>query len=124
MTRTRVNSTRRRELRAIVARRDGVRCFYCRTRPGSLAELTLDHLVPRAHGGPWTAANLVLACELCNQAKGDKHPQAFIRGAGFAPGLRPRGLEAARRAVAGTARAARMAALIPAAVVALVLTLR
>lgn len=54
--------------------RDGYRCQYCLTDfvPG---KLTLDHVVPRAHGGPSTWENLVASCRPCNQRKGDKTPE-------------------------------------------------
>ncbi|MEU8275697.1 HNH endonuclease signature motif containing protein [Microbispora bryophytorum] len=123
MSREGIDSRTKRQLRAAVLRRDGWRCFYCWHRFRGLSEVTLDHLVPRSQGGPWTAANLVVACAPCNEAKADRPPAEFLRPRGFMPGLRPRGLETARRAVTGTARAGRTAALVPAAVVALVLML-
>jgi hypothetical protein len=43
-------------------------CVYC----GSLTELTTDHLIPRNRGGDDSADNVVLACQPCNTARGDK----------------------------------------------------
>lgn len=53
------------------------RCHYCgrRTRIKSHDEphrpdhATLDHVVPVSRGGTWHAANLVMACYGCNNAK-------------------------------------------------------
>lgn len=104
---------RRRKLRARVIKRDGGRCFYCRYRFADLADATLDHLVPQCQGGPSTAANLVLACRPCNEAKGDRPPVEFLRSAGFLPGLRPRMAERTRRAVTATARVACPAVTVP-----------
>ena len=54
-----------------VYRRDGGRCRYCGM---SLLrhQFTLDHLLPRARGGPDWDINLVVSCSPCNNAKGDK----------------------------------------------------
>ena len=42
-------------------------CSYC----GGSAKLTVDHLMPRALGGPETADNVVWACGACNSSKRD-----------------------------------------------------
>lgn len=52
--------------RAVFAR-DGGRCQYC----GAAAE-SIDHVVPRAKGGPHTWENVVAACRPCNTAKRDR----------------------------------------------------
>lgn len=52
--------------RAVFAR-DGSRCQYC----GSAAE-SIDHVVPRARGGPHTWENVVAACRPCNVRKRDR----------------------------------------------------
>lgn len=52
--------------RAVFAR-DGGRCQYC----GAGAE-SIDHVVPRAKGGPHTWENVVAACRPCNTAKRDR----------------------------------------------------
>ncbi len=47
--------------------RDGHRCVYCgETEPD---KLTIDHLIPRRHGGPDRPWNLAIACEHCNGSK-------------------------------------------------------
>jgi 5-methylcytosine-specific restriction endonuclease McrA len=54
-----------------VFRRDGQRCQYC----GSRTDLTLDHVIPRALGGPHTWENVVTACAPCNGRKGARTPE-------------------------------------------------
>ena len=49
--------------RAVFAR-DGGRCQYC----GDAAD-SIDHVVPRAKGGPHTWENVVAACRPCNVRK-------------------------------------------------------
>ncbi len=59
--------------------RDDHRCQYCgQTRPASL--LSLDHVVPRSHGGKTTWENIVCSCLRCNSRKGGRTPsQAGMR---------------------------------------------
>ncbi|MEG0392751.1 MAG: HNH endonuclease [Anaerovoracaceae bacterium] len=40
-------------------------CCYC----GSIENLTLDHLIPRFHGGNDSGENIVYACKSCNSSK-------------------------------------------------------
>ncbi|GAB4382593.1 MAG: HNH endonuclease [Phycisphaerales bacterium] len=54
--------------------RDRNRCQYCgRLFPSS--ELSIDHVTPRAQGGPDTWENLVCACLRCNARKGGRTPE-------------------------------------------------
>lgn len=50
--------------------RDGFQCQYCQ---GDFThkhyDLTLDHVVPRSHGGKTTWSNSTSACSKCNTAK-------------------------------------------------------
>lgn len=64
--------------RHYVFMRDGWRCHICqrsvdrtKTAPHPDAP-TIDHLVPLAHGGPDTAANVATAHFACNSARRDK----------------------------------------------------
>jgi len=51
--------------------RDRFQCQYC----GSPAELTFDHVVPRAQGGRTTWENVATACAPCNLRKGGRTPR-------------------------------------------------
>lgn len=55
-------------------RRDGAMCQYCGRYPGQ-AELSIDHVIPRARGGETSWENCVLACVQCNRRKGSKLPE-------------------------------------------------
>jgi 5-methylcytosine-specific restriction endonuclease McrA len=59
--------------RTNVYRRDNYACQYCGVQPGA-AELTLDHVVPRAHGGRTEWTNIVACCARCNTRKADRTP--------------------------------------------------
>ncbi len=62
-----------------IFKRDKFTCVYCGVQPGT-DELTIDHVVPRAHGGQSTWDNCVLACLTCNHRKADRTPeQASMR---------------------------------------------
>jgi len=52
-----------------ILRRDGHRCQYCGRHD---APLTVDHIVPKAKLGEDTWENLVTACVLCNNRKGNR----------------------------------------------------
>jgi len=57
-----------------IFKRDRHTCQYCGRQPGS-EELTIDHVLPRAHGGGSSWENCVLACVACNKRKADRTPQ-------------------------------------------------
>src|SRR5438270_1914917 len=50
-------------------------CAYC--GKGQIP-LQIEHIVSRAKGGTDRTSNLALACEACNQAKGDQHARDFL----------------------------------------------
>ena len=55
--------------RRTIFARDNYSCQYC----GSTAkDLTIDHVVPKRHGGNATWENLVCCCRKCNMKKSDK----------------------------------------------------
>lgn len=57
-------------LRDEVVLRASNRCEYCcLSQSGQEATFHIDHVVPRAAGGPTTAANLALACVSCSLRK-------------------------------------------------------
>lgn len=55
------------------------RCIHCRTRlvvtdrGDADANVTIEHIVPRHHGGTDALPNLALACARCNAGKGTRH---------------------------------------------------
>jgi 5-methylcytosine-specific restriction endonuclease McrA len=53
--------------------RDKYRCQYCGEKK-SVAELTLDHILPRSRGGDNSPLNVVTACVPCNSRKGSRTP--------------------------------------------------
>jgi 5-methylcytosine-specific restriction endonuclease McrA len=55
-----------------ILRRDSHRCQYCGRGDNAL---TLDHVVPKARGGDDSWENLVTACVVCNNRKGDRTPE-------------------------------------------------
>lgn len=58
--------------RRSVFARDNYTCQYC----GSTGkDLTIDHVVPKRHGGGMQWENLVTCCRRCNTKKGDKSPE-------------------------------------------------
>ena len=54
-----------------VFRRDEYTCQYCGHRN---KQLTIDHVIPKRHGGDHTWRNIVTACAPCNLRKGGKLP--------------------------------------------------
>ena len=56
--------------RTVVARDRGY-CAYC----GLPNAETMDHIVPRAHGGAHTWENVVASCGRCNRKKRDRTPE-------------------------------------------------
>ena len=57
--------------RTVVARDGGI-CAYCEQHDPMM---TMDHIVPRAQGGPHTWENVVAACRPCNHRKADRTPE-------------------------------------------------
>ena len=72
-----INIRRRREQSSMkrlrIYMRDKFRCQYCGDKK-SVAELTLDHIMPRSRGGDNSPVNVVTACLPCNNRKGDRTP--------------------------------------------------
>ena len=62
----RLSGADKRRRRAAVIARDGNGCAMCGTR----RNLTLDHVIPLAHGGSNRIENLQLLCRGCNKLKG------------------------------------------------------
>ena len=55
------------------------RCIHCNARllvaldGAALGDVTIEHIVPRHHGGSDARTNLALACSRCNSEKGRRH---------------------------------------------------
>jgi len=60
--------------RRTVMLRDHFTCQYCGAQPPK-ASLTIDHVVPRVHGGSTAWENVVCACKPCNLRKGSRTPE-------------------------------------------------
>ncbi len=56
-----------------IFKRDHYACQYCGVQP-AVDELSIDHVLPRSHGGMSTWENCVLACLACNKRKADRTP--------------------------------------------------
>ena len=54
-----------------IIKRDGGRCQYC-GKKGS--QMTVDHVIPKNLGGKDSWENLVAACLVCNNKKGQRTP--------------------------------------------------
>jgi hypothetical protein len=67
----------KRQIRAYVAQRDGMSCYYCSRPFPDLYGVTLDHYIPYCLWPMNKPRNLVLACAPCNQAKADRLPLPF-----------------------------------------------
>lgn len=75
--RTYINVRRRREQSSMkrlrIYMRDKFRCQYCGDKK-NVADLTLDHILPRSRGGDNSPVNVVTACLQCNNRKADRTP--------------------------------------------------
>ena len=58
------------------AKRSRVPCFYCETLL-TRDQATVDHRIPWSKGGRNDPLNVVIACNKCNQAKGDALPDQY-----------------------------------------------
>jgi 5-methylcytosine-specific restriction endonuclease McrA len=56
--------------RTNVLLRDNFACQYCGAMPPA-NQLTLDHVVPKSHGGKTNWKNVVACCKNCNSKKGN-----------------------------------------------------
>jgi 5-methylcytosine-specific restriction endonuclease McrA len=67
-------------LKTVAARRMWVgKCIHCNRRlafeeDGTAGpNVTIEHILPRNHGGGDDLRNLAIACQTCNQGKGTRH---------------------------------------------------
>lgn len=62
-----------RKNRPLVYERDGGVCQYCGKVLGK--SYSVDHIIPRMHGGSSNIDNLTLCCRSCNSSKGARTPE-------------------------------------------------
>jgi hypothetical protein len=60
--------------RKAIIKRDGSACQYCSKRLSN-REITIDHVVPRSHGGINSFVNCVVSCSRCNGLKRNRTPE-------------------------------------------------
>jgi 5-methylcytosine-specific restriction endonuclease McrA len=78
-------------LRRLVVDRAAGLCEYCRlAQAGQEAVFHIDHIQPRAAGGPTTDANLALACVSCSLRKGAREKAVDPESGGVVPLFNPR----------------------------------
>lgn len=65
----------KQELRDMRAAQNGI-CFYCQRQHEPNA-LHVDHVIPIRQAGRHEAANIVLACWICNLEKGARRPEQW-----------------------------------------------
>lgn len=54
-------------------------CYYCRKEFTTKNFATIDHFYPQSKGDHETYGNIfVISCTRCNNAKANKHPEAFM----------------------------------------------
>lgn len=66
-----MNSRNWKELRQKVWERDGGMCQWC-WRPVHQSVASLDHIIPKSHGGTNAMDNLQIMHKKCNQEKADR----------------------------------------------------
>lgn len=64
------------EVREYLLEKWGRHCAYCGAED---VPLEVDHIVPRSRGGSDRVSNLTLACHTCNQRKGNRPIEEFLR---------------------------------------------
>jgi len=78
-------------LARVVRERANDRCEYCGlAQEGQEAEFHIDHIVPRADGGPTEIDNLALACVSCSLRKAAKRTAPDHESGSLAPLFHPR----------------------------------
>ena len=65
------------EVREYLLEKWGRQCTYCNAKD---VQLQIEHLVPRSRGGTDRVGNLTLACNRCNQKKGNMFLEVFLKG--------------------------------------------
>ena len=58
----------------VLFNRDSWMCQYCRVEL-QWNTITVDHVIPKSHGGPTSWTNCVASCRQCNRIKADRTPE-------------------------------------------------
>ena len=74
------------ELKEYLLLKWGHRCAYCKQTG---VPLQVEHLVPKSRGGSHRVSNLTLACERCNQKKGNRTAEELRSSPSPGPGRAP-----------------------------------
>lgn len=64
--------------RQAIYKRDGYACLWC-AKNCDRDDRTLDHIVPRAHGGTHHSRNLITACRACNSIRRHRSLYCFAQ---------------------------------------------
>ena len=64
------------EVREYLLEKWGRKCCYCQAKD---VPLQIEHLIPRSQGGTDRVSNLTLACNRCNQKKGNRPLEEFLK---------------------------------------------
>lgn len=62
------------EVREYLLKKFGRKCTYCGTKD---VPLEIEHIIPKSRGGSNRVSNLTLACQSCNQKKGNQTADEF-----------------------------------------------
>ena len=73
--RTKISKERRRIMREWIWLEQEHRCFWC-WKGLPIKKATLDHLLPKSHGGLDKFNNFVVSCARCNQSRGNNRAKA------------------------------------------------
>jgi 5-methylcytosine-specific restriction endonuclease McrA len=69
-----LSSKSKKAQRSRMKRRKRRFCANC----GTASNLTIDHIIPLAKGGPNKLHNLQMLCDTCNTEKADSHPYRTV----------------------------------------------
>jgi hypothetical protein len=69
---------KRQKIKARVIIRDGLQCCYCNI-PLTINSLTMEHIVPDSKRGTYNTTNLTIACQFCNNSRGNKPFFEYIK---------------------------------------------
>lgn len=73
-----ISMAKRGHIKRGLAARDGMNCRYCGVVFTSLAQATIDHVIPWSVLPTWALEALVLSCYWCNVDKADTPADEFV----------------------------------------------